>query len=240
MKPMYTILIPVLFVAAVGSVNAQPKCFLNAGLKDEHRFSFTINGREVKGDLAVTREYDESRTETYPFTGTASKTSISIKFAAGKVPDVFPQTGTRLALTIVTSGDVETLTIRLSSLIHDRGWSDVFSAVYESCEPSYGTLAKTAKRLSFGRGARSVTVPTTFTFGRERKAFLLNLEKGQRVSVTAIGCGISYFNPDKTPYDEGTAIDTLGTGTLPQTGDYLFLISPAGQPGTCSVVFKTN
>ncbi|CAN5413445.1 hypothetical protein BH10ACI2_BH10ACI2_00700 [soil metagenome] len=235
----YLILTILVFIVA-GNAPSQSKCFLNAGLKDEHRISYTVNGRDVKGELAVVREYDESKRETYPFTGTASTTGISVKFASSKIPDVFSKKGTRMAFTISTTGDVESLTLKLSTLINDRGWSNVYSAVYESCEPSYGTLAKTAKRVSFAKGARSATVPTTFTFQRERKAFLLGLAKGQRFSVTAIGCGISYFNPDKSPYDEGTAIDTWSSDALPQTGDYLFVISPAGEPRTCSVVFKTN
>jgi len=237
---MKELLPTILILVVAGSVEAQSKCFVNTGLKDEQRVSYTVNGRDVKGELAVVREYDESKSESYPFTGTVSTTSISVKFAAGKVPDVFPKKGTRMAFNIVKSGDSEILTLKLSTLINDRRWSDVYSAVYESCEPSYGTLAKTAKRISFAKGASSATVPTTFTFQRERKGFLLGLAKGQRFSVTAIGCGISYFNLDKTPSDEGTAIDTWSSESLPQTGDYLFVISPAGELGTCSVVFKTN
>jgi hypothetical protein len=237
---MKTVILTILVLVFAGNAQSQSKCFLNGGLKDEHRINFTVSGSDVKGELAVVREYDESKTETYPFTGTASTTSISVKFAAGKVPDVFPKKGSRMAFTIATSGDAESLTLKLSTLINDRGWSDVYSEVFESCEPSHGTLAKTAKRVSFAKGTRSATVPTTFTFQRERKAFLLGLAKDQRFAVEAVGCGISYFNPDKTPYDEGKAIDTWSSDALPQTGDYLFIISPAGQPGICSVVFKTN
>lgn len=100
---MKRLILTILVLVVAGNAQAQSKCYLNAGLKDEHRINFTINGRDVKGDLAVVREYDESRTETYPFTGTASTTSISVKFAAGKIPNVFPKKGTRMAFTIAKS-----------------------------------------------------------------------------------------------------------------------------------------
>ena len=74
----------------------------------------------------------------------------------------------------------------------------------------------------------------------DRKSFLINLRAGQSLSVEAIGCGISFFYPNKTAYEEGTAIDTWGSTSLPQTGDYLFIISPAGEPGTCSVRFEAK
>lgn len=240
MKTIISVVLLIVFFVGAGYSQIQTSCFVSGGLKDEHRIRFTVSGRNVSGEFVVVREYDESRAEAFPFTGNSSQNSISVRFANGNIPDIFPKKGSRLTFSLTTVGTADILKLKLTDLKKDRGWFEVYSEEYETCEPSYGTLSKTAKRISFAKGAKSATVPVTLTFQRERKAFLINLKKGQRLSVTAIGCGISYFDLDKTPYDEGTAIDTLGIESIRQSGDHLFVISPAGVPGLCNVIFMTN
>lgn len=223
------------FVA--GYSQTQTKCFRNAGLKDEHRINLAIDGRKVSGEFMVARDYSEEQTQIYAFTGTITGGNLTVRFTP-KVPDAFPPKRSTLAWRIVTKGDVQTLRLQLYG--RKAGKYAAYTADYESCEPSYSTLRSSAKRVSFAKGSSSVSIPVTLNAMSERRSFLVNLRARQRLSITAVGCGISYFNPDKTPYDEGTAIDTWGSESLPQTGDYLFVISPAGVPGTCNVIFKTN
>lgn len=234
------LLIMVVILGLAGVSQAQSKCFVNAGLKDEHRITLTIDGRKVTGDFAVVREYDPAQTETYPFTGTKALADLTIRFTSGKIPEALSTKAKYAVWTLVNTGDVEILRVKLYGMKYDVGRYEVYTADYESCEPSFSTLEKTAKTVSFLKGAKSATEQVAFTSASERKVFRVDVIKGRRFSVTAPGCGISYFNPDETPYDEDTAIDTLWIESAPLSGYYLFVISPAGEPGTCSVTFKTN
>ena len=55
----------------------------------------------------------------------------------------------------------------------------------------------------------------------------------------APGAGISYFDPEKKRYEEGTAIDDLNIDHA-KAGDYLLVFSPASEPQRCSVTFTLS
>ncbi|HQU84961.1 MAG TPA: hypothetical protein PKY59_17610 [Pyrinomonadaceae bacterium] len=232
-------LIFLLTTAFCSSVSAQSNCFVNGGLKDEHRVYLNISGAKVSGEFIVVRDYNDETRENFIFSGTKSGNNFNVKFAENKIPESFPPRLKSFLWTVVNVGDKEILKIKLYGKNSETGKYSVYTADYDSCEPSYSELFKTAKRVSFAKGASSAIEKVAFTAESERKTFLLNLRKGQKLSVEAEGCGISFYYPDKNRYEEGTAIDNWGSDSLLQSGDYLFVISPAGTPGTCSVNFKT-
>jgi hypothetical protein len=219
--------------------NAQSKCFANGGLKDEHRVYLNITGGNVSGEFVIVRDYKDEMRETFMFSGTKTGNNFTVKFAVNKIPESFPPRLQSFIWTLVTAGDKEILRVKLYGKNSETGKYSIYTADYDSCEPSYAELFKTAKRVSFAKGASSATMQSSFTSQDERKIFLLNLRKGQKVAVEAIGCGISFYYPDKTAYEEGTAVDMWGSNSLSQSGDYLFIISPAGMPDKCSIIFKT-
>lgn len=220
--------------------DAQSKCFVNEGLKDEHRIYLNISGANVSGEFVIVRDYNDETRETFVFSGTKSGNNFNVKFAANKIPESFPPRLKKFLWTMSTVGDKEILKLKLYGKNSETGRYSAYTADYDSCEPSYAELIKTAKRVSFAKGANSAMVQTSFTSQDERKTFLLNLKKGQKAAVEAIGCGISFYYPNKTAYEEGTSIDVWGNNSLSQSGDYLFVISPAGEPGNCKVTFKIN
>lgn len=226
------------FLAIAAAQNQ--KCFLNSGLKDEHRIYLNISGADVSGEFIVVRDYNDENREIFTFGGKKNGNNLTVKFAGNKIPESFPPRLKSFLWTISAIGEKEILKIKLYGKNSETGKYSNYTADYDSCEPSYGELFKTAKRVNFAKGATSAAMKTSFTSQNERKTFLLNLRKGQKIAVEAIGCGISFYYPDKTAYEEGTSIDVWGSDSLAQSGDYLFIISPAGTPGICNVIFKTN
>lgn len=219
--------------------HAQSKCFVNGGLKDEHRVYLNISGTNVSGEFVIVRDYNDETRETFMFSGTKTGNNLNVKFAANKIPESFPPRLKSFLWTIAATGDKEILRVKLYGKNNATNKYSVYPADYDSCEPGFAELKKIAKRISFAKGATSATEETSFTSQSGRKTFLLGLKKGQKISVEAAGCGISFYYPDQKSYEEGTAIDTWGSDSLMQSGDYLFVISPAGMPGKCSVIFKT-
>ena len=238
MKKALLIIVTILGVTALAY--AQSKCFQNDGLKDRHRITMTIEGRKVTGNFAVIREYDAAKTEDFPFTGTRSLDDLTIHFPGGKFPDDLSSKARRITWTLDASGDPEILTVKLYGMKYDVGLYEMYSAVYESCPPSYDNLFKIAQDVPFAKDATEGRVTASFTRKDERKAFIVDVVRKRRFSVTAPGCGISYFGPDKAPYSEGTAIDSLTIDSPPRSGQYLFVISPASEPGTCKVTFAQS
>ena len=123
---LLSLVVPLLASAVSGQTE---KCFVNEADGFERVLRFTIDGRAVQGQLAVSRINSEAPTRMYEFTGTATKTDVTLNFAEGKVPDVFPKKGTRLKGTFIGND----LDVKLSSLVHDRGWRDVYTARYRAC-----------------------------------------------------------------------------------------------------------
>ena len=217
---------------------AQTRCFQNSALKDDHvlRFESDAAGK-VTGLYSITRNYDPGEEETYYFSGTRKGTSVAIDFSPHAAENP-PTKLKRALLTLVKSGDKEILRTKFFG----AGKNAIDARDFEECEPGYQALVKTARRVSFARGASQATVIAEFQNQNGRRAFLLGAGKGQTISVRAPGCAISLYYPDKTAYEEGAGIDTFGMN-LPQTGDYLFLIKPAvagDEPVTCSVTFKIS
>ncbi len=220
-------------------VVAQDKCFENSGLKDGHTIEFKVSGSKVSGEFSIARDFNVETTERYGFTGSKIGSSLSVKFT-GKQPDSLPASPSVKKWALVGSGESEKLRVTLFGRNYNTNkWSN-YTVDYKSCASPYAAASQTARRIAFAKGTSSWSTTLTFKGKDEKQSFWLGLRAGQKVSVTAPGCGISFFYPDKKPYEEGTAIDTWGSDSLPQTGDYVFVISPAGEPGTCLAKFEAK
>lgn len=224
-----------ILIAFCANGAAQDKCFSNAGLKDGHEIHYTVTGMAVSGEFRVARDFDTANPVIYPFKGTLSGTALSVKFT-GDAPDSLPSSPAQKRWTLVPGG--LRVTLYGKNYVTNK-WGN-YTADYKPCATAYDTARVAAKRVSFPKGSTWATFPSSFASQDQRHSFLLGLRKGQSISVLAPGCGISFFYPNKTAYEEGTAIDTWGSTSLPQTGDYLFVISPAGEPGSCSVRFEAK
>ena len=226
---------------ALSLVNGQSvsKCFRADWLQGERGVNLTINGNKVSGVFKVGTD-DHSPDREYEFTGTRRGNTLTVAFAGDQLPDVTPSKMTSLVWTLMTAGAKESLRIQFSGKNYVTNKYEVRFAEFESCHDGYADLATAARKVQFSRGANAASFLVSFKTPRENKSFLLNMRAGQKVAVAAPGCGISFYYPDKTAYEEGTAIDTWSSDRLTQSGDYLFVISPAPEPGKCSVRFKVT
>ena len=227
-----------MFTCAAG-VFAQPqtKCFRNDGLRDNHIVRFAADGGDISGSYFVEPDGNAEQAQVFDFSGTRSGNTLTVNFAGEAPPGVAPSKTKSSIWTLAQSAEGELLRIKFYGKNYETNAYANYSAEFVSCEPSLSTLAKQAKRIAFAKGASSAALALSFKVQGERKAFLLGARKGQALSVMSPGCRISVYYPDKTADPEG-GIDTFSLDNLPQSGDYLFVISPAGEPGHCSTTFE--
>lgn len=236
------ILLPflVLILTAQIFAQAQTKCFRNEGLKDNHIVRFEADGADVAGSYFVEPDGEPENTQTFDFSGTRSGNRLSVKFAGDAPAGIAPSKTKVLIWTLAQTANGEILRIKFYGKNYETNKFADYTADFAPCEPDYAMTANKAKRITFAKGAKSVTLPLSFTNKTERRSFLLGARKDQTVAVTSIGCAISFFYPDKTAYEEGAGIDVLTLEHISQTGDYLFIISPAGNAGKCSTTIKIS
>jgi hypothetical protein len=233
-----------IFLGAGLSAEAQDvsKCFRADWLQGERVVNFRVDGGKVTGTFVVGSGGGDDATPpdaTYEFNGTLKGNALTVVFAGNKLPDVSPSEMKGLIWTLVKSGDKELLRIKFRGKNYDTNKYEDSFADFEACSEGYAALSKRAKRVQFARGANSASFPVVFKTRNETKSFLLNMRAGQRIEVDAHGCTISFYYPNKREGDEPT-IDTFSPDRLTQSGDYLFVISPAPEPGTYSVKFKVT
>ncbi|MCA1564426.1 MAG: hypothetical protein LC803_01970 [Acidobacteria bacterium] len=232
-----------IFPGAGTSAGAQgvSKCFRADWLQGERVVNFRINGSKVAGTFVVGSGGDDDSPPdaTYEFNGTLKGNALTVAFAADKLPDVAPSEMKSLIWTLVKSGNRELLRIKFSGKNYDTNKYEVSAADFEPCDEGYAALAKRAERVRFAKGTNSASFPVTFKTKNETKTFLLNMKAGQQIEVEAVGCTISFYYPNKRKGEE-PAIDGFSPDRLTQSGDYLFVISPAPSPGKYSVKFKVT
>ena len=229
-------------ILAGASANAQgvSKCFRADWLQGERVVNFRIDGDKVSGTFVVGSGGGDTPSDaTYEFSGTLKGDTLTVTFADGKLPDVSPSEMKSLVWSLVKSGGTESLRIKFRGRNYDTNKYDDSYADFESCNEDYAALAKRAERVRFARGTNSASFPLSFKTKDERRAFLLNMKAGQRIEVEAAGCTISFYYPDKREGEE-PSIDGFSPDRLTQSGDYLFVISPAPSPGKYSVKFKVT
>jgi len=232
-----------LYPGSFANAQSMSKCFRADWLQGERAVNFTISGSRVTGTFVVDNSGngDESTPPeaTYEFSGTLKGNTLTVAFANNKLPDVAPSEMTSLIWTLAKSGGKETLRIKFRGKNYDTNKYEVSFADFQPCEESYAVLTKKAKRVQFARGANSANFSMTFKTKRETKSFLLNMKAGQQIEIEAPGCGFTIYRPDKSEYEE-PAIDTWSPDRLTQSGDYLFVFSPAPYPGKRSINFKVT
>ena len=238
---MIKILLFILTLTCAAEVFAQQKtqCFRNNGLRDNHIVRFEADGSDVAGSYFVETDGETEKTQTYDFSGTRTGNTLNVKFAAEAPPGVAPSKTQSPTWTLAKSGGGEILQIRFYGKNYETNEFAYYSAEFDSCEPNFATIAKQAKRISFAKGAKSAAIAIPFKAQSDWKSFRLGARKGQALSVMSPGCRISPYYPDKTADQEG-GIDTFSLDILPQSGDYLFVISPAGEPGNCTTTFEIS
>ena len=238
----FVIIMVCILPGADSSANAQgvSKCFRADWLQGERVVNFRIDGGKVTGTFVVGGGGgDTSSDATYEFGGTLRGDTLTVEFADGKLPDVSPSEMKSLVWSLVRSGGTESLRIKFRGKNYETNKYEDSFADFEPCGESYAALVKKAERVRFARGANSASFPLAFKTKDERKSFLLNMKAGQRVEVEAAGCTISFYYPDKREGEE-PSIDGFSPDRLTQSGDYLFVVSPAPSPGKYSVKFKVT
>lgn len=223
-----------LSLAALVLSESESKCFQSDALQGKRSVVFKIEGDQVNGTFSVEMEGEEA---SYDFTGTRSGNTLQVKFVRDKRPNLAPSEMKDLDWKLMTIDDSEVLRIKLYGKNYETNKYADFFADFESCEPSYAKLAKSAKRVSGGdKSGGTMTEKVTFESPQDRKAFLFNLAKGQSLQVEVPGASISFYSPDKKQDEEG-GIDVLNREKLSQDGDYLVVLSPAGEPGERTAKF---
>jgi hypothetical protein len=238
----FVIILVCILPDARSSANAQgvSKCFRADWLQGERVVNFRINAGKVTGTFVVEGGGGETPPDaTYEFSGTLRGDTLTVKFAGGKLPDVSPSVMKSLVWSLVKSGGTETLRIKFSGKNYDTNKYEVSFADFEPCGESYAALAKRAERVRFAKGTSSASYPLVFKTKDESRTFLLNMKAGQRIEVEAAGCTISFYYPNKREGAE-PSIDGFSPDPLTQSGDYLFVISPAPSPGKYAVKFKVT
>jgi hypothetical protein len=226
--------------ASTAGAQSETKCFRADWLQGERVVNFRINGSKVTGTFVVGSGGGDTPSDaTYEFSGTLRGDTLTVTFAGNKLPDVSPSEMKSLVWKLVKSGGTESLRIKFSGKNYDTNKYEVSFADFKPCVESYAALAKGAERVRFARGANSASFPLAFKTKDERISFLLNMKAGQRIEVEAPGCTISFYYPDKREGEE-PSIDGFSPDRLTQSGDYLFVISPAPSPGKYSVKFKVT
>jgi len=233
-----------IFWGAGSSASAQgvSKCFHADWLQGERVVNFRVNGSKVTGAFVVSSgggDEDIPPDATYEFDGTLKGNTLTVKFAENKLPDVAPSEMKSLIWTLVKSGGTELLRIKFSGKNYDTNKYEVSFADFEPCGESYAALAKRAVRVQFAKGTNSASFPLVFKTKDESRTFLLNMKAGQQIEVEAAGCTISFYYPNKSEGEE-PSIDGFSPDRLTQSGDYLFVISPAPSPGKYAVKFKVT
>lgn len=227
-------------VSSPAIAQSVPKCFRADWLQGERVVNLTIEGSKVSGTFSVGDGGTIPPDKIYAFSGTLKGNTLTVVFAGNRRPDVAPSEMKSLIWKLVRSGNKQKLRIKFSFKNYTTNKYEVHFADFEQCEEDYAVLAASAKRVQFARRGDSAVFPVSFKTTHERRSFLLKVKAGQRIAVEAPGCGISFYYPDRRPYEEGTAIDTWRSDSVTQSGDYLFLIKPLLEPGKCSATFKVT
>ena len=236
----FAIILICILTGAGSPANAQgvSKCFRADWLQGERVVNFRVEGGKVTGTFVVGGGGGDTPSDaTYEFEGALRGDTLTVTFAGNRLPDVAPSEMKSLVWSLVKSGGKESLRIKFRGKNYETNKYEDSFADFEACKEGYAGLAKRAERVRFARGADSASFPLSFKTKDDSRSFLLNMKAGQRVEVEAAGCTITFYYPDRTEGEE-PSIDAFSPDPLTQSGDYLFVISPAPSPGRYTVKFR--
>ena len=200
-------------------------CFKNAGLKDEETVSLNIDESRVTGTYTIMRDYSSDTVETFPFTGTRAGKTLKVKFKGNKLPSPNMKS---LNWTLDDDGSKQTLRIKLNGKNYETNKFEDSLIDFESCEPSYAELAKSAKRVSLDQAGKSKQT-VRFKTKEEQKTFIVKVSKGDVVGVLAPMLNIKLYYPDKTKHEE-SGIDSFSSDEARTSGDCLVVLSRYATP----------
>jgi len=275
MKKISLICLLCILPGALASAAGQTmsKCFRADWLQGERVVNLTLDGNKVTGTFAVGDGGGVAHSATYKFSGTRRGSALTVAFAGNKLPDVAPSEMKSLVWTLVRAGGKESLRIKFSGKNYDTNKYEDSYADFESCgassgdngasEPGskarYEDLVKSAQTIRFARGARSATVRLDKLAGLQAMSapatFLINAARSQELEVTAHGCNIEIYLPNRKLYsfveweggNEKTYIDTqldmASIDALPLTGNYLIVLRKAHEsmePDALTVTIKNQ
>lgn len=245
---------------AGSSANAQSvsKCFRADWLQGERTVNLTINGSRVAGTFSVAGGGDGDA--SYKFSGTLEGNTLTVAFAGNKMPDVSPSEMKSLIWTLVKSGDKESLRIKFRGKNYETNKYEDSFADFESCGAvGYAALAKTAQTVRFAKGASSTRIGLKsrgeFQAMRSPATFLISVAKSQSLEISADGCTIEVYLPNKKLYEfvewenedksektfASSQIDRMLIEALPVTGTYLIVLrKPAENMRPEAVTFKAS
>ena len=224
-----------LVLCALAPAQETDKCYRLGGLKNEEGVEFKITGRKVSGEYTIKRDYDDANIERYAFTGTVKGNIVTVKFS-GKKPDSLPAKAASYAWTMMTAPVREYLRVQYYGKNYDTNKYANYFGELDSCQPVYGFLAKTPKAVQFVKGQNSASMQVTFPDNKGYRTFLIGARKGQSLEISAPGCAIRVYLPDKKLYEylengggkAGVGLDMMALSPLPQTGNYLVALQIAG------------
>lgn len=240
----------ILISANFASAQTESKCFQNDSLQGKRTVNFRTAGNNVSGTFSV-EGGDGQSVKTYEFKGTQTGNRLKVEFAGNALPDVAPSTLKDLNWRLEKIGGRQILQIEFYGKNYQTNKYSRYLVDFESCEPDYQMLAKTANSVQFAKGKTSATVKLFFNDLAERKVFSINAHRGQTLEITATGCKISIYLPDKKLYefvewengDEKTfttsTIDRTTIESLSQTGNYTVIVqkmAEAARPN--AITFK--
>jgi hypothetical protein len=232
----------VLGAASPGYGQGISKCFRAEWLQGERGVNLTIKGNKVSGAFTVGSD-DHSPDRSYDFTGTRRGNTLTVAFAGNELPNVAPSEMKSLVWTLVQSRGRELLRIKFYGKNYETNKYENSFAYFEPCETGYERFAKRAQTIHFAKGTRSEIVRldslAEFQAGNAPATFLIGAFKGQELEINAEGCSILLYLPNKEVFELTESsengqktttsfyIDTMSTGSLPQSGNYLVLLRKA-------------
>jgi hypothetical protein len=240
MKKTFMMIVLALLCVLPVAAQTESKCYRFNGLKNGEIIYLKIEGTKVSGEYIIEREFDPDNRESFGFAGTKTGDVLTVKFH-DLVPEGLPEKRKSYSWTITSGPMREYLKFTQFGKNYITGKYGKYSAEYDSCEPVYGALAASARRVRFPRGTHGTSLPVRLDSHNKYAAYWLNLRKGERMEIESPGNSIRVYLPDKTLYsrtenlkygDSGTfgiALDALTIESLPQSGDYLLVLEIAGE-----------
>ncbi|MBC7931371.1 MAG: hypothetical protein H7Z38_12485 [Rubrivivax sp.] len=213
------------------------------------------------GTFVVGSSGDDTRPDaTYEFSGTLRGDTLTVAFAGGRLPDVAPSEMKSLIWTLVKSGGKESLRIKFRGKNYETNKYEDSFADFESCGGAgYAALARAAQTVRFAKGASSASIGlashTDFQAMKSPATFLVSAAKSQSLEISADGCTIEVYLPNKKLYEfvewenesksektfASSQLDRMLIEALPLSGTYLIVLrKPAENMRPETVTFKAT
>ena len=246
----------ILTVPNFAFAQTKSKCFQNESLQGRSVVNFkTDPNNALSGTYSVEISGEEESAKTYEFGGNRRGNFLTVLFERDVLPDVAPSYLKNVVWALEEKGESEILRIIFYGKNYETNKYANYTAEFETCEPGYAKLKKTAKAVQFIKGKSSASLPLFFNNPNELRVFSISIRRGQALTIESAGSKISVYLPNEKLYEfvewesESGTEKTYATSTIdqiiikpvPQTGNYLVVlqkIAPEARPD--SVSFKVT